>query len=68
MGEKNKKHYVLIKDFNTFIYDYTLHRERKPFCRYFLHLFITAEISKRQIKGTFRNNGKQRIIMPKKGE
>ena len=24
IGEKGKKHYVLIKDFNTFMYDYTL--------------------------------------------
>ena len=68
MGEKNKKHYVLIKDFNTFMYDYTLLHGRKHFCRYCLHLFITEEILKLQLKGTFRINCKQRIIMPKKGE
>ena len=33
-GEDGKRHYVLIKDFNTFMYDYTLHRGRKHFCRY----------------------------------
>ena len=32
--EKDKKYYVLIKDFNTFMYDHTLHRRRKDFCRY----------------------------------
>ena len=31
IGEGEKKHYVLIKDFNTFMYDHTLHRERKHF-------------------------------------
>ena len=25
MGEGEKKHYVFIKDFNTFVYDHTLH-------------------------------------------
>ena len=68
MGKKTKKHYVVIKDFNTFMYDYTLHRGGKHFCRYCLHLFITEEILKREIIGTFRINGKQRIIMPKEGE
>ena len=28
-GENDKWQYVLIKDFNTFMYDYTLHRGRK---------------------------------------
>ena len=27
-GEEVKRHYVLINDFNTFIYDHTLHREK----------------------------------------
>ena len=34
--EEGKMHYVLIKDFNTFIYDHTLHRGRKHFCHYCL--------------------------------
>ena len=34
--EALKKHYVLIKDFNRFMYEYTLHRGRKYFCRYCL--------------------------------
>ena len=36
IGEENEKHYVHIKDFNTFIYDHTLHRGRKHFCCYCL--------------------------------
>ena len=31
LGEGKNKHYVLIKDFNTLMYDHTLHRERKRF-------------------------------------
>ena len=30
--EKGKRRYVLSKDFNTLMYDHTLHRERKHFC------------------------------------
>ena len=41
--EKEKKHYVLIKDFNTIMYDHILHCERKHFRRYCLQTFSTAE-------------------------
>ena len=44
--ETEKKHYVLIKDFNTFLNDHLLHRERKHVCRYCLRAFITEEILK----------------------
>ena len=57
-----------MKDFNTFIYDHTLHRGRKYFCRHCLQGFSTEEILKRQIKDCFKINDKQRVINPKKGE
>ena len=66
--EEGKKHYVLIKDFNTFTYDLTLHRDRKHFCRYCLQAFITEKILKRHIKDCFKINDKQKMIMPKTGE
>ena len=50
------------------MYDHSLHRGRKHFCRYCLHAFITDKILKRHIKDCFKINGKQRIIMRKKGE
>ena len=56
-----KKRYVLIKEFNRFIYDHSLHRGRKHFYRYCLHAFITEEISKRHIKDCFEINGKKRL-------
>ena len=36
------------------------------FCRYYLQAFSTEEILKHHIKDSFKINGKQRIIMPKK--
>ena len=66
--KKDKKHYVLIKDFNTFMYDHTLHSGKKHFCRYCLQAFSTEEISKCHIKDYFKINDKQRIIMPETGE
>ena len=39
IGEKGKRHYVLVKDFNTFMYDHTLHGGTKHFCQYYLQAF-----------------------------
>ena len=66
--EEGKRHYVLIKDFNTFMNDFTRHSGRKNFSPYCWQAFSTEEILKSQIKDWFEINGKQRIIMPKKGE
>ena len=63
IGEKGKRHYVFIKDFNTFMSDHALHRGRKHFCCYCLQAFSTEEILKSHIKECFKINGKQRMIM-----
>ena len=34
-GEGDRRHYVLIKDFNTFMYDHALQQIRRLFFRYF---------------------------------
>ena len=47
IGDEGKRHDVLIKDFNTFTYDNTLHRGRKHFWRYCLQAFSTEEIFKK---------------------
>ena len=67
-GEGKKKHYVFIKNFSTFMCDYTLHLGKKHFCCYCLYAFVTEEILKRHIKDCFEINNKQSIIMSKKGE
>ena len=68
IGEEGKKHHALIKDFNTFICDHTLHHGRKHFCHYCSQDFSAEEILKSHIKDCFKTNDKQRIIMPKQGE
>ena len=39
--EKGKRHYVLINDFNTFMYNHTLHHRKKKFRCYGLQAFST---------------------------
>ena len=58
IGKEDKGHYVLIEDFNAFIYDHTLHRGKEHFCRYCLQAFSTEEILKRHIKDCFKINNK----------
>lgn len=36
-----KEHYVLIKDFNSLMYNKTKHKERKHFCMHYLRCFST---------------------------
>ena len=50
------------------MYDHSLHRGRKHFCRYCLYSFITEEVLNRHIKDCFKIKGKQKIKMLKKGE
>ena len=54
VGQGEKKHYVFIKDFNTFMDDHTLHYGRKHFCHYCLQDFRTAEQLKCHIKYYFK--------------
>ena len=58
IAEEGKRHYILIKDFNTFRYDHTLHRGKKHFCRYCLQAFSTEEILICYIKDLFKINDK----------
>ena len=48
--EEAKRHYVLIKNFNTCMYDHTIHRGRKHFCHHCLQAFSSEEILKCHIK------------------
>ena len=50
IGEEAKRKCVLVKDFNTFMYDHSLHREKKDFYCYFLQAFSIEQILKRHIK------------------
>ena len=64
--KKNMLIYYNRNDFNTFMCDYTLHRRKKYFCRYYLQDFRTVKKLKFHIKDCFKINGKQRIKMLKR--
>ena len=42
--EKENKHYVLIKDFNRFMYNQTKHEHRKHFCMHCLQCFSSDKV------------------------
>ena len=63
-----KKHYVLIKDFNRFMYNQSKHKERKHFCMYCLQCFKSESILTKHVDNCLAINGKQGINMPKEGE
>ena len=63
-----KKHYVLIKDFNTFMYNQTKHKEEKHFCMYCLQCFSSERILANHVNNCLTINGAQAINMPKQGE
>ena len=63
-----KRHYVLIKDFNTFMYNQSKHKNKKHFCMYCLHYFSSESILVKHTNNCLTINGKQAINMPKKGE
>ena len=57
-GEEGKRPYVLIKGFNTSMYNHTLHRRRKHFCRYCLQAFNSEKILKIHFEDCFKINDK----------
>ena len=59
-----KKHYVLIKDFNRFMYNQTKHKERKHFCMYCLQCFSSEQILTNHKENCIQVNGQQAINMP----
>ena len=68
IGKEDKRYYVLINDFNTFMYFYTIHGGRKHFQFIVYKRLVQKKILKSHVKDSFKTNGKQMIKMPKKGE
>ena len=52
-----KDHYVLIYDFNRFMYNQTKHKEKKHFCMYCLQCFCSENILEKR-KNCLIVNGK----------
>ena len=64
--EDENKHYVLIKDFNRFMFNQTKHEHRKHFCMYCLQCFSSEEVLKNHKDNCIQLNGEQAIKMPDK--
>ena len=66
--EGENKHYVLIKDFNKFMFSQTKHEHKKYFCMYCLQCFSREDVLTEHKNNCILINGKQAINMPKKGD
>ena len=60
------KHYVLIKDFNKFMYNQTKHKERKYFCMHCIQCFSSERVLNDHKLNCIQVNGVQAIKMPTK--
>ena len=63
-----RRHYILLKEFYTFMSDHTLYCRTKHFCCYCLQNVNTEQTLKCNVKDCFKINGKQRTKLPRKGE
>ena len=63
-----KKHYVLIKDFNAFMYNQSKHKERKHFCMYCLQCFSSERVLANDVNNCLTINGAEAINISKQGE
>ena len=63
-----KKHYVLIKDFNKFMYNQTKHKERKHFCMSCLQCFSSERVLSEHKDNCLVINGAQAVKMPEKNK
>ena len=66
--EGKNKHYVLIKDFNKFMFNQTKHEHRKHFCMYCLQCFSREDVLTEHKNNCISINGKRAINMPEKGD
>ena len=62
------RHYILIKDFNTFMHNITKHSGKKNFCMFCLQHFSSERILNNHKENCIIINGIQGITMPNKDE
>ena len=65
--EKDQSHYVLIKEFNTFMYNQTLDRDWKYFCCYCFRSFTSSQIAERNVNDCLEVSDEQMIKRAKRG-
>ena len=61
-----KKHYVLIKDFNKFMFNQTKHKNKKHFCMHCLQCFSSDRVLNEHEDNCIQVNGTQAVKMPDK--
>lgn len=66
LTKDENKHYVLIKDFNKFMYNQTKHKERKHFCMHCLQCFSSEIVLRNHKDNCIQVNGSQAVRMPAK--
>ena len=64
--ENENKHYVLIRDFNRFMFNQTKHKERKHFCMHCLQCFSSERVLNNHKDNCIQVNGTQAVKMPDK--
>ena len=64
--KNENKHYVLIKDFNKFMYNQTKHKDRKHFCMHCLQCFSSERVLNNHKDNCIQVNGTQAVNMPTK--
>ena len=64
--ENENKHYVLIKDFDRFMFNQTKHEHRKYFCIHCLQCFSSEKILNNHKDNCIQINGTQAVKMPDK--
>ena len=64
--EDKNKHYVLIEDFNRFMYNQTKHKESKHFCMHCLQCFSSERALNDHKDNCITVNGTQAVKMPDK--
>ena len=64
--EDKNKHYVLIEDFNRFMYNQTKHKESKHFCMHCLQCFSSERVLNDHKDNCITVNGTQAVKMPDK--
>ena len=64
--EDKNKHYVLIEDFNRFMYNQTKHKESKHFCMHCLQCFSSERVLSNHKDNCIIVNGTQAVKMPDK--
>jgi len=64
--ENENEHYVLIKDFNRFMFNQTKHEHKKHLCMHWLQCFSSEDNLTKHETECLVINGKQAIKMPEK--